>query len=815
MSELDRTIFPEAESEEAVFALADIVDYPDTCPLGAMLDTDEGLANRDLLPEEPDDSGGSIGQTDDSLQPGCIGNTVMTPRQSVIHNTAAEVNTIAEMVPPDNGKDVLSNPSAADRADDNRPNDRPHSAIPEPRAAHSDLASTPSEITSRDDHDGPTDPPKPPHDAESPEDGPPEELVYAAAVAARGTVSIWAPLPSDTTMKLRDGQASTTSASYYRFGDGESELFNDYVAPLWNREPSQPADVVELFSVEPAVEPVPSTSEIEARTYEELVPHWVVNHFTHEPEPAIVVSYTFDPEIGNLMHDDVLAAQAYTDSTGQVAKLKIVTLLPQTIATELQRLVGRQPEMARLFAEEVILGSGGLPLGVWKDFVRPPFEKLRGGGTVYLETPLSEIERLIPRFTRLPLAPLSPENSDLTSQNLLAHILSQPLPDKVIRDLWDPSSKYNHVIEREWNGLSHARANYTEVAHHVTSVDRNDYSSLDDFRRAIWDEIIGRELEVAFTKRFGQLLNKATPEQFMAFAEVFCFLLPEVHELSDNEMFNVTYFGRSIIGRSVASLEDPETGSADIAAAAQLAMQPLAYLADFMHTLNPTRLPRTVDRNIASHISNTLVAGSAEHLAMLTVCELLMQSGHPSFGSKIEVKNYKHFLKAGQQITTATLREIYRHEEEFLGIPQGLLAEQRIHTWIIHTLQDIVESTRWKPEDATDNRIANAILKLFGAKELQARHGGSLRGPAPANPAIWVARQITPALNDREGVVLDQLNPKDSSQLPEAFRRLLWAINPALLEKATHGPVTGNQASPLRQRMAYVEAVAKQWSPLS
>ena len=78
-------------------------------------------------------------------------------------------------------------------------------------------------------------------------------------------------------------------------------------------------------------------------------------------------------------------------------------------------------------------------------------------------------------------------------------------------------------------------------------------------------------------------------------------------------------------------------------------------------------------------------------------------------------------------------------------------------------------------------------------------------------------QHINKQLNEKYGLTNDQelhlLDRNDLTELPAAYQRILFAMDPKLLEKAT-ALVPIEAASIPRRRMIYIEALSGQWRDL-
>ncbi|HLC91787.1 MAG TPA: hypothetical protein VJC09_01930 [Candidatus Saccharimonadales bacterium] len=272
-----------------------------------------------------------------------------------------------------------------------------------------------------------------------------------------------------------------------------------------------------------------------------------------------------------------------------------------------------------------------------------------------------------------------------------------------------------------------------------------------------------------------------------------------------------------ISNRSVELVEDPDYGDASPIEAAEIILPATRHLLELEHQ----RTDQESDE-INIHLSSTLLnnrSGTAEDITQLRLRDLLSADGYQGFGATASAKR-QAYLSSERYITKGTLLSVRKALSEYgyIGLPEGVEAISDIHGTVVKTLKILADPAHvtisQNPNEAeSSQRIANSILGAYDKLKHAPKYGGQ-KG-VPLNTTVKIANILTPDLNEREGLVgeqaLEPLQEDGYVDLPAAFQRILFAINPRFLREATEGSIKETN-SQLRLVMVYIDALAQQWT---
>lgn len=190
----------------------------------------------------------------------------------------------------------------------------------------------------------------------------------------------------------------------------------------------------------------------------------------------------------------------------------------------------------------------------------------------------------------------------------------------------------------------------------------------------------------------------------------------------------------------------------------------------------------------------------------MRIRDKLAAKGYDGFGRTDASKEHEH-RQGDRYITRAVLRQateqIYGKSSETMLDGQAAVVESV--NIISGTVQELALVPKYAP-------IAKQIIGALEQSRIKPDISSGARG-LPLGSIITIANILGRQLNKKYGLTGEQkLNDLDTNtllELPAAFQRILYAIDPELLEQAVSGPATnGNE---LRAKMVYLEALSAQW----
>jgi len=211
-----------------------------------------------------------------------------------------------------------------------------------------------------------------------------QALIGEVARAAKGTTSIHTDIPAGFSVPAREGAGR--GDGFTSFGDGTQFNNMDVVTRKTNLQRSaespetitfKPDTTTEYKTVSKIVETGgrfrKKTEQVDEQVPAGEVPTMVINPATGQQEPGIKVAYLFN---GNGAQYSLDGNPPYITKSGRSGnQLYVESTLPKSIAERLSREIADKPELARKYAEALVLDNG-IPQELWDSIVRPPYNQL-------------------------------------------------------------------------------------------------------------------------------------------------------------------------------------------------------------------------------------------------------------------------------------------------------------------------------------------------------------------------------------------------------------------------------------------------------
>jgi hypothetical protein len=403
-----------------------------------------------------------------------------------------------------------------------------------------------------------------------------------------------------------------------------------------------------------------------------------------------------------------------------------------------------------------------------------------------------------------------------SAEDILAYVLESPLPAGRTQLIENPESSYGQNIRKAWDtGKPYAGGNvraafldprYIEPPAADPDSYRAEHGGFEGFRRAILTEYAGRAQEGHFWKTFEQLIPDADgTEQLMKLVDVYGFLrFNSKHAVRGGEPGRFTHLA---IRRAAGLAEDATDGTADPAKISDIILPPLMRLLDQQQGWTLPRVKVTANNSISQALLTEGQSGTAEEAAALHVRAELHRHGYSSFG-ETKAAQGRRLPRGDRYLTQATLEKIRENEgARYNGLPGGPEALRTIQQLTLATVHRLASQ---------ENPVAERLRDDF--QRLRQGRGHSY-GPEdtrtlPLAAVVEVANACTRRLNQQEALTgnraLPELDPRDLTELSAAYRRILFAMDSGLLAEATEEGDIAN-ATPLRLRMIYIDALSEQW----
>ena len=211
-----------------------------------------------------------------------------------------------------------------------------------------------------------------------------QALMGEVARAAKGTTSIHTDIPAGFSVPAKEGAGR--GDGFTSFGDGTQFNNMDVVTRKTNLQRSAESPETIIFRPETTTEYKTviktvetggrfrkKTEQVEKQVPTGKVLTMVTNPATGQQEPGVKVAYLFN---GNGAQYSLDGNPPYLTKSGRSGnQLYVESTLPKSIAEQLSREVADKPELAREYAEALVLNNG-IPQELWDSIVRPPYNKL-------------------------------------------------------------------------------------------------------------------------------------------------------------------------------------------------------------------------------------------------------------------------------------------------------------------------------------------------------------------------------------------------------------------------------------------------------
>jgi hypothetical protein len=251
-----------------------------------------------------------------------------------------------------------------------------------------------------------------------------EQLAGRVLTSARDNAVINTSAPYQLPVRMKGGQEGRTHGGQNTFGPGGRELPSHLLRQpgpyntVYSGDPEAreyPKDIVEAVSFTPATDPINKTvttrqggglfrrgQEINQQEKVGERPRTIVNPATGQEEPAVYFDYTYnpglaDPEVVRRLH---LPVYRECDGSRPGNSLAVRTILPQSVAREIETAIRQDPTYARQLAEQIVLDAGGVSEDAWERGVprkglggaltnrmKPPYEGLPADHQVFILEP--------------------------------------------------------------------------------------------------------------------------------------------------------------------------------------------------------------------------------------------------------------------------------------------------------------------------------------------------------------------------------------------------------------------------------------------
>lgn len=198
--------------------------------------------------------------------------------------------------------------------------------------------------------------------------------------AAKGSTRIHTDMPANGEVSFKDGTAKPRSG-FQSFGDGLAEYSQGESTDKFLVDKEYSEAVIFSPNVQTIYKTVTETIEsggrfsrkteqVSRKVADGQEPIMVTNMNTGASEPGVKVAYQF---ISNGYNYD---GPRYDTQGGRPGNVLVVeTIVPQSIADDLRRIVSENPVAARDVARMLVL-QNGISESNWKGLVKPPYENL-------------------------------------------------------------------------------------------------------------------------------------------------------------------------------------------------------------------------------------------------------------------------------------------------------------------------------------------------------------------------------------------------------------------------------------------------------
>jgi hypothetical protein len=396
---------------------------------------------------------------------------------------------------------------------------------------------------------------------------------------------------------------------------------------------------------------------------------------------------------------------------------------------------------------------------------------------------------------------------------ILDHVLSAQLPARLHQQLDEPGSDYGISARHVWAG--EGPPSYLAPAfrnpRYIESADPGGYSTYASFRDAMRTEYRGRAEEKLYWRVFGDLVSEVeNPDDFIKLVDVFDFLYQNSRHAEDN--ITPPRFACRIINRAAELAADEYDGSANPDEVADTAMPSVVYLLAKRDARETGESAGRTAKQLSSALLSNAVEGTAERVAGIRMRVRLDAQGFSGFGHNRRSRLQQHSTSERYLTRTALIRISGLKTGFNKGLPiSGADVVDAIQALTLQTVQDEANGG-----NAIASQLIGAFERMSSGKGYKVAGVASTRG-MPVGAVIHVANIVAVQLNKQHNLTgdqqLQQFDRNDIAELPAAFQRILYAMNPKLLEQAT-ALVPFTSAPQLRRRMIYIEALSGQWRDL-
>lgn len=376
------------------------------------------------------------------------------------------------------------------------------------------------------------------------------------------------------------------------------------------------------------------------------------------------------------------------------------------------------------------------------------------------------------------------------------------------------------VINRKWGGVQRPHGysdRYYNELHFIQDIidhpqflettTPSAFETEEDFKGAVRTEITGRRNQAERFKMLEKLIEGATaPEELVDSVDIYGLMLAtaEDFEMPDSSIPGIRKMTRVFVRGAAQMCTDLEDGTADPHEIAQVAYPAIQSL-----ITNPNIQAHRQDSKseVVSNISAGLsvTPGTAESVAGVEIANRLISVGYNNL-TNATIRGQRH--RDGERYITGTTLE-YLHARG-IAASEVMLPDRAD---AVETVIRIIEGVVVGSDDPVAAQIYGAYNKLRPLKTIP-----DARNPAHSTATIIIANALTPQLNDQMSrdmgdtnfEPLQTLDTKQMDNLLPAFDRVIYAIDPAMLnDMVTPRPL--EESSDLRLKAIYLEALMQQW----
>ncbi len=391
---------------------------------------------------------------------------------------------------------------------------------------------------------------------------------------------------------------------------------------------------------------------------------------------------------------------------------------------------------------------------------------------------------------------------------ILQYLLDQPLPNTIV-------GRYEHSVSfrfgRAWNDFHDPdKKNYASEAYKRDVINASkeaqglgvvvgNYTTFEAFKKEALVRLRQRDEHRLYVRTLLKLTTLAEDTaQLSKLTEVYDFV--EVNSVwREPAPRGLT---RALVSAGVRLVENPETAEADPKQAAELVLPVFTQLIEARKLRSPDEAQVTC-RGIAEGLvrSREDRLDTAEVFTGVRLRALLAHEGYEGFGNRPSQQLIEDYnpppqpTKAGLEKIEGDLRA-----EGFIGL--GDLSE------VVDHMPEVILFSIVKI--AEHDQVAKTIVAAYD-KLRHTREKGDIQLGIPITATIQIANLITDKLNQslQGDQLLEKFGSQDLGDLPQAFLRILYGIDPSLVVEATKGSLV--DGTWLRKAMIYLESWAQKW----